>query len=370
MSSEPAHGEETGETLAQVRSLAWRYRVPFGLVVLVLLLRPVVSHPLLLGYEAIAATILIWMIFVAAFNLLFGYAGLLSFGHAMFLGFGMYAAAIGVSGRAGAPEIPFVVAAGIGIAIAALVGYLLGRLTVEKGEIYFAFLTLAVAQSVEFLANRNPLNLTGGSNGVTQNVLPEFVNSTRGRLEVTLGGLTVDWYWFVAVLFLASMLALWQVVRSPFGRSLIAIRENQNLARAMGIDTTRYKVHAFTISAAFSALAGSILMINNYGASQETLGVITSGDTVLMAVLGGVRYFFGPIAGVFVWQFVEDFLTDFDVLHLGFASVDLSGVLNHWSFFLGALFVVLVVVAPMEGIWGFVRDWSHGLYRRIKGVRR
>ncbi|MFC4406653.1 branched-chain amino acid ABC transporter permease [Haloarchaeobius iranensis] len=368
MSGETATGGGSTETLDRARSLLGRYRVPVGLVLVVVLLRPVISNPLLLGYEAVAATILIWMVFVAAFNLLFGYAGLLSFGHAMFLGFGMYAAAIGVSGRAGAPQLPFPVAAAIGIAVAATVGYLLGRLTVEKGEIYFAFLTLAVAQAVEFTANRNPLNLTGGSNGVTQNVLPGFVESTRGQLVVVFGGLEVDWYWFVSAVFLVSMLALWQIVRSPFGRSLVAIRENGDLARAMGIDTTRYKVQAFTISAAFSALAGSVLMVDRYGASQETLSVITSGDTVLMAVLGGVRYFFGPIAGVFVWQFAEEFLNEFEVLHLGFTSVDLSGVLTHWQFFLGALFVVLVVVAPLEGIWGYLRDWVRDLYVRLKGV--
>ncbi|WP_440988673.1 branched-chain amino acid ABC transporter permease [Haloarchaeobius baliensis] len=369
MSGESAHGEEAEATLARLRAVGWRYRVPIGLFLVVALLRPVVSHPALLGYEAIASTILIWMVFVAAFNLLFGYTGLLSFGHAMFLGFGMYAAAIGVSGRAAAPELPFFVAAAIGVAVAATVGYLLGRLTVEKGEIYFAFLTLAVAQAVEFTANRNPLNLTGGSNGVTQDVLPSFVESTRGQLVVVLGGTTIDWYWFVSVVFLGSMLALWQVVRSPFGRSLVAIRENDDLARAMGVDTKRYKVQAFTISAAFSALAGAVLMVNNYGASQETLGVVTSGDTVLMAVLGGVRYFFGPIAGVFVWQFAEDFLSDFEVLSVAGASVDLSGVLTHWHFLLGALFVVLVVVAPLEGIWGYLRDGARAVYVRLKGVR-
>lgn len=367
MSGESAHSE--GLTLDRLRAVAWRYRVPLGLLVLVVLLRPVVSHPLLLGYEAIASTILIWMVFVAAFNLLFGYAGLLSFGHAMFLGFGMYAAAIGVSGRAGAPELPFPVAAAVGVAVAATVGYLLGRLTVEKGEIYFAFLTLAVAQAVSFVANRNPLDLTGGSNGVTQDVLPSFVEATRGRLVVVLGGVTLDWYWFVSAVFLVSMLALWQVVRSPFGRSLVAIRENDDLARAMGIDTKRYKVQAFTISAAFSALAGAVLMVNNYGASQETLSVTTSGDTVLMAVLGGVRYFFGPVAGVFVWQFAESFLTDFEVLAVGGASVDLSGVLTHWHFLLGGLFIVLVVVAPLEGIWGYLRDAARAVYGRLAEVR-
>lgn len=368
MSTESARSGENRRESSKIRWFWWRFRVPLGLVVLVLTLGPVISHPLVLGYSAIASTILIWMMFVAAFNLLFGYAGLLSFGHAMFLGFGMYAAAIGVSGRAGAPELPFVVAAGIGVVVAATVGYLLGRLTVDKGEIYFAFITLAAAQVVEFVANRNILDLTGGSNGITQNVLPGFVETVRGQLFIPIGGVELAWYWFVSAIFLVSMFSLWQIVRSPFGRSLIAIRENGELARAMGIDTTRYKVHAFTISAALSALAGAVLMVNNYGASLETLGLVASGDTVLMAVLGGVKYFFGPIVGVFVWQFASAFLSDFEELAIAGMETDLSGVLTHWHFFLGALFVVLVIVAPMEGIWGYLRDAVRSAYARLRRI--
>ncbi|NHN40948.1 branched-chain amino acid ABC transporter permease [Halorubellus sp. JP-L1] len=357
-----------------------RYRVPIGLVLFVLLLRPVVALPFMLGFESIASTILILVLFVAAFNLLFGYTGLLSFGHAMFFGFGMYGAAIAMSGHGPAPELPFLVGATVGVAIAALVGYGLGRLTVGKGEIYFAFLTLAAAEAVYFVANRDPLGLTGGSDGISGGAQPGWVESFRGELTVTLvewpdpilevAGWLDDWYLLVGIVFLLGMGALWQIVRSPFGRSLIAIRENENLARAMGIDTARYKVWAFTFSGAFSAVAGALMAINNHGASQEWLGVYTSGDTVLMAVLGGVHYFFGAVAGVFVWEFVADYLTDFAVIDLGFVAFDVSRELSHWQFLLGAVFVVIVLVSPNDGIWGYVRAYVGRATRRVLEVVR
>lgn len=361
---------------------AWvaRYRVPIGLVLFVLLLRPVVALPFLLGFESVASTILILVLFVAAFNLLFGYTGLLSFGHAMFFGFGMYGAAIAMSGHGVAPELPFLAGAMIGIAIAALVGYGLGRLTVGKGEIYFAFLTLAAAEAVYFIANRDPLGLTGGSNGISGGAQPPWIESFRGELTVTLiewptavletFGWLDDWYLLVGIVFLLGMGALWQIVRSPFGRTLIAIRENEALARANGIDTARYKVWAFTFSGAFSAVAGALMAVNNHGASQEWLSVFTSGDTVLMAVLGGVHYFFGPVAGVFVWEFVADYLTDFDVLNLGFVAFDVSHELSHWQFLLGAVFVVIVLVSPNDGIWGYVREYVGRATARVLEVIR
>lgn len=355
-----------------------RYRVPIGLVLLVLLLRPVIALPFLLGFESIATTILIVVLFVAAFNLLFGYTGLLSFGHAMFFGFGMYGAAIAMAGHGPAPELPFLAGAAVGIAIAALVAYSLGRLTVERGEIYFAFLTLAAAQAVFFVANRDPLGLTGGSNGISGGAQPGWIESFRGELRVTLvdwpaplldaAGWLDDWYLLVGVVFLLSMGALWQIVRSPFGRSLIAIRENEALARAMGIDTARYKVWAFTFSGAFSAVAGALMAINNHGASQEWLSVFTSGDTVLMAVLGGTHYFFGPVAGVFLWEFAADYLTDFQVLDLGVVAVDVSRELSHWQFLLGAVFVVVVLVAPNDGIWGYLTKYASRARDRIAEV--
>jgi len=364
--------EPTPEGIPPLPSTFETYRVPIGLVVLVVLLRPVVSSDFLLGFEAIANKMLIMMLFVAAFNLLFGFTGLLSFGHAMFLGFGVYIPAIVVINGLGVlpagGTLTFLAGVGIALVAVGVFSYLLAGLIVGKGEIYFALLTLAVSQAVYFIALRDPGGLTGGSNGLTRGALPALVEQSRGRISIEAFGAAVDWYWVVAAVFLVAMVALWQVIRSPFGRSLVAIRDNERLARAMGVDTTRYKVWSLTFSGLLSAVAGVLLGINNTGAAIENLGVVTSGDTVLMAVLGGVQYFFGPLAGAFTWLFAEDFLTDFEVWEfpvseVAVVSLDLGGVLEYWQFFLGALFVVVVLTAPEEGIWGYVRS----LGSRVRG---
>jgi branched-chain amino acid transport system permease protein len=369
-----------GRALSAVES----YRIPIGLVVLVVLLRPVVSSDLLLGYNAIASKMLIMMLFVAAFNLLFGFTGLLSFGHAMFLGFGLYIPAIVVkNGLWVLPQqgnLTFFVGVGIALLAVAVYSYLLGQLIVGMGEIYFALLTLAFAQAIYFIVLRDPEGpngngLTGGSNGLSQGTLPDFVVQTRGRISIEAFGLSADWYWVVGAVFLLGMLALWQIVRSPFGRSLIAIRENEQLARAMGVDTKRYKVWSVTLSGLFSALAGILLAVQNTGVSIENLNVFTSGDTVLMAVLGGVNYFFGPVAGAFAWLFTEDFLVGLDVWEFPLSeftlvSLELSNVVVYWQFFLGALFIVVVLTAPEEGIWGYVRSLPAWLSDRITEVVR
>ncbi len=354
-----------------------RYRVPIGLAVLVLVLRPVVSSDLLLGYDAIASRMLIMVVLVAAFNLLFGFTGLLSFGHAMFLGFGLYVPAIlvleGVWFLDPGGTLTFFVGTLLALLSVGVYSYLLGRLIVDMGEIYFALLTLAFSQAIYFVVLRDPYGLTGGSNGLTRGTLPGFVEQTRGKISIEAFGLAVDWYWAVGVVFLLAMLALWQIVRSPFGRSLIAIRENEALARAMGVNTTRYKVWSVTFSGVFSAVAGVLLMIQSSGAAIENLSPFTSGDTVLMAVLGGVNYFFGPVVGAIVWLFTEDYLTSFEVWHFPLAeatlvSVRLDDLLVYWQFLLGALFVIVVMTAPEEGIWGYVRSAGAWVRERAEEV--
>lgn len=337
-------------------------RTPVGLVLIVLLLRPIISHPLLAGYPQIADTILIWMLFAASFNLLLGYTGLLSFGHAMFFGIGAYGAAAGLTRF----DLPWVVAAPIGMAVAAVAAYAIARLIVRKGEIYFAMLTLAFAQAVHYIANQDPFGLTGGSTGIT-GATPGFITLDRGAKIVELPGLRLDWYWFLGAVFVVGMLALWQVVRSPFGRSLVAIRENDALARSMGMNVDRYKVWSFTFAGLFAALAGVLIQVNNQGATLELLSLLVSGDVILMTILGGSVYFFGPPAGAFVWLFAEDFLTGFETLHLPLAeysvvSVELSGILTYWQFFLGLLFVIAVLLSPQEGIWGLLRRTATRVY--------
>lgn len=335
----------------RLREFAVRYQVPIGLLLLVLLLRPVLDQPFVLGFGQVASTMLIWMLFVGSVSFLFGFSGLLSFGHAMFLGMGVYGAAIGVSQF----DVPYLLAAPVGILTAGVVAYVIGRFIVQKGEIYFALLTLAFAQAVEFVVNRDPWGLTGGSNGLNRNTLPAWIESYRGQMLVDLGVAQVDWYWMVSAAFVVAMLGLWQVLRSPFGRSLVAVRDNAALARAMGVDVRRYRLAAFTMSGAFAGLAGALLAINNGGAAIEDLSVVTSGDAVLMAVLGGVRFYAGPIAGTFVWMFAEQYLTD------------LSGIFEYWHFFLGALIVVIVVVSPRDGVWGAVRTVAGRVAARVRG---
>lgn len=372
MNEETDTTEATAVETVDVWATLSEYKIPIALVLLVATLRPIMAHEWVAGYEQIATTMLIFMLFVAGFNLLLGFTGVLSFGHAMFLGIGMYAVAIGISKF----QVPFVVTALVGCCLAALLAYAIGRLIIDKGEIYFAMLTIAFGQALYFIVNYNPFGLTEGSDGISQNTLPAWIESYRGAKSITfLPEMINDWYVFVGAVFLVAMLVLWQIIRSPFGRTLVAIRENEALARAIGIDTSRYKNISFTLSAVFAALAGVLLEINDQGAVLETFHWTTSGDAVLMSVLGGMNYFAGAIAGTFVWLFAEDYLTSFDVLHLpltefSLVSVDVSGVLIYWKFFLGLLFVLIIISSPREGVWGFAhRFWSR-LQRGLREVRR
>ena len=347
-----------------------RWRVPLGLIAVVVLLRPALGHEALLGYGPFANTILVWMLFAASFNLLLGYTGLLSFGHAMFLGFGAYGTAVGLTRF----DLPFVVSATMGVVVATVVAYGVGRFIARKGEIYFAMLTLAFAESVHFIANQNYSGLTGGSTGVT-GALPAWIESERGVKYVVGWGVQFEWYYLLGAIFFVACLAIWQVARSPFGRSLVAIRENEALARSVGIDTKRYKVWSFTFSGLFASLAGVLFAINDQGASLSVLSVETSGDVILMTVLGGANYFFGPLAGVFVWLLSEEFLLEFETLVLPLSEVplvriDLTGVLVYWQFFLGLLFVLAVLAAPRQGLWGLFRGGVAAASDRLREVIR
>ncbi len=317
------------------------------------------------------------MIFVAGFNLLLGYTGMLSFGHAMFLGLGMYSVAIGLRSF----DLPFLAAAAIGILLTTAIAYTVGWLIVGRGEIYFAMLTIAFGQATYFIVNQNPAGLTNGSDGIN-GAVPGWIETYRGNQFLQMGGVSIDWYWLVGAIFILCVIVLWQIIRSPFGRTLIAIRENEALARAMGVDTRRYKIASFTFSAAFAAIAGILLEVNNQAAVLETLHWSVSGEAVMMSVLGGMGYFSGPFLGVFVWLFTEDYLTGFEVLHLpspsvSIISIPLGDLLTHWQFLLGLLFLVIILTSPRTGLWGHLRTGVNmilslvqRLQRRIQNTRK
>ncbi len=235
------------------------------------------------AYPVLVMNIMALSIFAASFNLLLGFGGLLSFGHAAFFGASAYAAVL-ACGRFGlTPELGLL----LGIAIAALLGLAIGTLAIRRQGIYFAMITLALAQMVFFIAAQWPL--LGGEDGL---------RSSRGRV---LGVFDVSddraMYYFAYAVFLACMAFVWRVVNSPFGELLHSIRENELRALSLGYDTARYKLLAFVLSAALAGAAGALKGLVLQLATLSDLHWHTSGEVIVMVILGGLGTLAGPVVG-------------------------------------------------------------------------
>ncbi len=235
-------------------------------------------------YPVFAMQLLCFALFACAFNLLLGYTGLLSFGHAAFFGGAAY-----IAGHAikvwGFPPLPGILLA---TAFAAALGLVIGALAIRRQGIYFAMITLALAQIVYFFGLQMPF--TGGENGL-QGV-------PRGDL---LGFIDLDrplaMYYFVAAIFMVGFLIIYRTIHSPFGQVLKAIRENEPRALSLGYNVNRFKLIAFVLSAALSGLAGATKAVVFQFASLTDLHWQTSGEVILMTLLGGLGTIFGPVVG-------------------------------------------------------------------------
>jgi branched-chain amino acid transport system permease protein len=291
-----------------------------------------VVFPWLVPYHALAVNILIWGLFALGFNLLYGYAGLLSFGHAAFLGAGSYGCGIAVVHLG----LPWYLAVPFGIASATLVALVIGFLAIRTRGIYFAMVTLALSQCVYYVFYKWE-SVTGGENGL------RGINIA----QINLFGFELDfldpvnkYYAMLAVV----VLALWvfsRILASPFGAVLETIRENEKRAAACGYNVAQTKLVAFVLSGAFCGLAGALRALHLSTVPIEVLQIQTSGDVVVMALLGGFGTFFGPFVGAAVFQLFEDVLTLWT---------------THWQLYLGATFIVFVLFFP-RGIWGSVLHW-------------
>jgi len=283
-------------------------------------------------YPPVALDIMCWALFAMALDLLLGYTGLLSFGHAAFWGSSAYTTGL-VAIHLGAP---FPVAVLLGAALAMVLAVPIGVLSVRRTGIYFAMVTLAFAQMVFFIANRWR-DVTGGENGL-QGIPREFFGLD----------LSEPFYFYYAglPLLLLGVVAAWRVVNSPFGRVLVAIRDNPARARALGYPVDRYKVMAFVISAGLSGLAGGVYAISHGFASLQDVYWTTSGEVVVMTVLGGIGTLWGSAIGAALVVQLKDYLAT--------AGFDATGIVT------GAIFII-VVLAFRRGIWGTV---AHVLRRR------
>jgi branched-chain amino acid transport system permease protein len=234
-------------------------------------------------------------LFACAFNLLIGYVGLLSFGHAAFLGAAGYASAHAAKVWGVAPEVAIL----FGGAVAAALGVVIGSLAIRSRGIYFANITLAFAQMVFFFSLQ--AKFTGGEDGIQ--AVP------RGHLFgfLDLGG-TMTMYWTVLVVFLLGFLVVYRTIHSPFGQVLKAIRENEPRAISLGYRPEQYKLIAFVISAALSGVAGATKAIVFQLASLTDVHWTMSGEVVLMTLLGGMGTVFGPVVGALFIITLEHYL--------------------------------------------------------------
>jgi branched-chain amino acid transport system permease protein len=250
-----------------------------------------------LMYPQFAMQLLCFALFACAFNLLIGFGGLLSFGHAMFFGMGSYLAAH----AAKVWGFPVELAILAGAAVSTLLGVLAGLLAIRRQGIYFAMITLALAQMVYFFCLQAPF--TGGEDGI-QSV-------PRGKLLGTVD-LTqpLAMYYFVFAIFIAGFLLIHRIVHSPFGQVLKAIRENEPRAISLGYRTERYKLAAFVLSAAIAGLAGATKAIVAQNASLTDVYWAMSGEVVLMTLLGGMGTIFGPVVGAVVIIAMQFYLAD------------------------------------------------------------
>ena len=251
-----------------------------------------------LVYPIFAMKVLCFALFASAFNLLLGYVGLLSFGHAAFFGMAGYMSAHAAKVWGVTPEIAILA----GTAVAALIGLIFGALAIRRQGIYFAMITLALAQMVYFFALQIPF--TGGEDGIQ--AVP------RGRLFglIDLANDTTLYY-VVAVIFMAGFLFIYRVIHSPFGHVLKAIRENEARAISLGYAVNRYKLIVFVISAALSGVAGATKAIVFQLASLTDVHWTMSGDVILMTLIGGVGTILGPFVGAVIVVGMTNYLAGF-----------------------------------------------------------
>jgi branched-chain amino acid transport system permease protein len=290
--------------------------------------------------------ILVWGLFGIGFDILFGFTGLLSFGQSAFYGTGGFVAAYLLT-RTGFSNV--VLALIIGMIAAAVVGYLVGLVALRRTGIYFAMITVAIAQ-VFFFIEFNPLSdWTGGENGLPGVPTPSF------DLGFTTLHFTTGWslYQFLALCYFIGIVIALRIVRSPVGAILSAIRDNPLRATAVGHNIHGYKLTAFVIAAAYAGFAGGLLGVLQAFMPPDAFTFDTSGQLVMQTAIGGRGTLFGPLVGATVWLFLQDFLQA--ALGLGAA----------WKLVLGIVFVLLVCFLQ-RGIIGGLED----LYGWISGRRR
>jgi branched-chain amino acid transport system permease protein len=270
------------------------WSIPVAAVAMVAFL---VAAPFVL-YPVFVMKALCFALFACAFNLLIGYVGLVSFGHALYFGWASYFAAYSAKAWGLQPELAVLV----GTAVAAVLGLIAGRIAIRRQGIYFAMITLALAQMMYLVALR--VKMTGGEDGIQGVPRGHLFGVFDLNNEMTM-------YVFVLVVVLAAFFLIYRIINSPFGEVLKAIRENEQRAISLGYKTDDYKLMAFVLSATLAGLAGSLKALVFQLASLTDAHWTMSGEVVLMTLVGGLGTVFGPVVGAFLIVAMENYLAPF-----------------------------------------------------------
>jgi len=294
----------------------------FGLFVLAMIAAPHVG-----AYPLFLMKVLCFALFACAFNLLIGFVGLLSFGHAMFFGFAAY-----VSGHAAKVwGLGMESSILVGVAVAAVMGFVAGSIAIRRQGIYFAMVTLALSQMVFFFCLQAPF--TGGEDGIQSIPRQPLFGLIDTKNELTM-------YYFVLVVFLIGFAIIYRTIHSPFGQVLKAIRENEPRAISLGYQVDRYKLLAFVLSATLAGLAGATKSQVFQLASLTDVTWQMSGEVVLMTLVGGMGTVFGPVVGAAVIISMQNYLAGF----------------GDWVLIIQGLIFVVVVMLFRKGIVGEIAD--------------
>ena len=293
-------------------------------------------------YPPVAMDIAAWALFALSVDLLLGFTGLLSFGHAAFWGSSAYVTGL-IAIHLG---VPFPLAILGGAIFAMIIAVPIGLLSVRRAGIYFAMVTLAFAQMIFFIANQWK-DITGGENGL-QGVPSSFFGIEAVESESF-------YFYYVAIVFIGlGAWVGWRVVHSPFGRVLVSIRDNPARARALGYDVERYKLMAFVLSAGLAGLAGGVFAISHGFVSLQELDWTTSGKVVLMTVIGGMGTIWGGPVGAAIIVLLEDSLAS--------SGFDGIGIIT------GSIFVIVVLLFR-KGVWGTAKSLVERVSKAISAWR-
>ena len=311
------------------------YDMPiFAVLVALLVAAPMVVYPVFL------MKVLCFALFAVAFNLLIGYVGLLSFGHAMFFGFAAYISAFTVKVWGWPTEAGILAGAGV----AGVLGLVVGAIAIRRQGIYFAMVTLALAQMVFFFCLQ--AKFTGGEDGIQ--AVPR--RPLLGFFDIAND---FNFYYVVLAIFVAGFLIIYRTIHSPFGQVLKAIRENEPRAISLGYHVDRYKLLAFVISAALAGLAGGTKAIVFQLASLTDVTWQMSGEVVLMTLVGGMGTVFGPIAGAAIIITMQNYLSGF----------------GEWVLVIQGVIFVTTVLLFRRGVVGEIAALASRMMRQTESDR-